>query len=313
MISHLRNCILSKSSFINILAISILIIYLNGCNSVIEPDPVELPEVPEKVVNMFNRRYPDATETTMRVVEKGNFWEADFKLGNERFYAGMDSVEILRRLRLETSEVPDSIRNLLVNTTLSNVELTGYKEEVESFAYPDKYFVAKYTYQNKDYQMMWGGGMKSYALTSIPYYKFFGRMYPNYIPENILAFMAAENLRSLGGALFINEKNERTYRMNAQHTGDNVYDFIFDSKGTLLWTSFNRKDITNTLNLPAHIQAYLQQMETQYGYKFAQGYEVYRTGGYSLFLQKGIQESLNVKLDKDANELDRDHMIYVNW
>ncbi len=314
MISRFKNCVLPKSSFISLFVVSMIGVCLVGCNTVIEPpDPVVLPEVPERVANIFKQKYPDATETTMRVVEKGNFWEADFKLGSDRYYAGLDSVEVLRSLRTLDSEVPDSIRNLLVNTTLAGVELTGYREQVESFIDTEKQFVARYTYQNKDYQMLWTAGFRSYVLNCVPHYKFFGRMYPNYIPENIQAFIAAENLRSIGGAMFINDKNERMYRMNAQHVGDNVYDFTFDSKGTLLWTSFNRKEITNTLNLPAHIQAYLQQMQTDYGFTLGSGYEIHYTGGYSLFLQRGVQESLEVKLDKDGREVDRIQMIYVNW
>jgi hypothetical protein len=304
-----------KSSF-SILIIILGLFYLEGCNSVVQPpDPVELPEVPQVVVDMFNRRFPAATETTMQVVEKDRLWEAQYKLNGQRFYAGMDSTRILRRVRIEAASVPDSLGPYISNSIIGNVVVSNYQEEVESFYRPEKVFTARYRFEDKEYLMVWVGGLRSYLLYSEPFYKF---AYPidsnEKLPENVRALLDAEPLKQIGGLIFVNEKNEKRYHVQATN-GDGLPggDYIFDTNGKLISISYKpQKTFTSVEDAPEHVRNYLAELDRRHRFKFQMGYQMRINDGYWFYLSNDKRESLELVLDKNAEEVERIHTKYIN-
>ncbi|MCE7060722.1 hypothetical protein [Dyadobacter sp. CY343] len=264
---------------------------------------------------MFSARFPDATETTIKIVEKDKFWEANYKVNNQRFYAGMDSLKILRRSRLEDVAVPDSIRVGIDNSMLAGVEISDYRDEVESFHRPYRLRTARYRFQDKEYLLNWVENEPIYMIRSEPFYKF---EYPINskadLPEKIRSVMDAEPILHIGGLIFIDEKNEKRYQLNASN-GDGLPggDYVFDNDQNLISVSYKpAKTLSGVDELPDHVKQYLDQLNAQYGFTFQLGYQMRITNGYWFYLSNSNRESLELILDENAKELERFHTKYVN-
>jgi hypothetical protein len=289
---------------------------LAGCNTVVEPtDPPVLSEIPDKVVKMFSARFPNATETTIRIVEKDRLWEANYKVDSQRFYAGMDSTRILKRSRLIEGSIPDSILGYVNAAPSTGIMISNYQEEVESFYRNYDMFTARYRFQDKEYLMGWVPGSRSYMLRSEPFYKF---EYPINskadLPANIRAVLDSEPLLYHGGLVFIDEKNEKRYQVSASN-GDGLPggDYVFDNSGNLISVSYKpAKTFSSVEEAPENVRKYLDQLNVQYGFTFQMGYQMRITNGYWFYLSNSNRESLELILDENAKELERFHTKYVN-
>ncbi|KAA0992837.1 hypothetical protein [Dyadobacter aurulentus] len=291
-------------------------LFLFGCNSVVEPnEPPVLSEIPEKVVKMFSTRFPNATETTIRIVEKDRLWEVNYKVDDQRFYAGMDSNRILRRSRLIAGSIPDSVQQYVNAAPATGVMISNYQEEVESFHRNYNMYTARYRSQDKEYLMGWVAGSRSYMIRSEPFYKF---EYPINsradLPANILAVIDSEQFIHVGGLVFINEKNERRYQVSASN-GDGMPggDYVFDKDGNLISTNYKpAKTFASANEVPESVRQYLDRLNAQGGFTFQLGYQMRINNGYWIYLSNSNRQTLEVILDQNAKELETVHTKYID-
>ncbi|WP_157488304.1 hypothetical protein [Dyadobacter crusticola] len=297
-------------------------ISLSGCNSVnVPPDTVELPEVPEKVVKMFNQKFPDATETTMRVVEKDKIWEADYRSGGSSFYVAMDYDSILTRHRFELAELPGNIRPFVSASTIKDATFSEFGEILQTwYSNVEQEYRIKYVLNERSYVMQWSTSGKygrDGALVSYPFYKIADAYVSNgELPEKVRNYFDSEGLQIMESftVAFINENNRKRYSITAQNADSDSWSFYFDHEGSLIFTGYKSPRIfqNDDSGLPDGVRAYLREMDTSQGFKLALGYECFGTGRFLMTLVRGYQETMEVLVSRNGEFIEKPlHYIYL--
>jgi len=268
-----------------------LIIAISACNDVKNPQPEDKETIPDQVVDLLERQFPNAEQTTIKVVEKDRLWEATYSENSENYYVGLDSSNVLAKYKLISPNVPDSVVTAITKFAIRGGVASDFRQNMTASQYE-----AKYVLRGTEYLLTWlnfaghGFNMSNYSKFE---YKF--RSIEK-LPQNATAFLRSENMSLLRGSGFVNRNNLQRYDIWA--SAATPYQFFFSSSGAVVFSEYDLQQVFPAeKDLPSKVLQSIQNNPLFQGFSFVAG--MYNKS-YNLTLKKGT-ESFNVFLDDNAN------------
>ena len=274
------------------------LIFISSCNGVNDPQPEDLETIPQQVVDLLERQFPNAEQTTIKVVEKDRLWEASYSQNNQNYYVGLDSNNVLAAYRLISTDVPDSVATAIGKLAIRGGVLSDYRQNMGTSVGPVIY-EAKYALRGTDYLLSWTPSL-SRTFSMNHYSKFAYRIGSlEKLPSNAKSFLKSENLSLKSGSGFVNKNNIQRYVIDA--TDVSLYQFLFNSSGDITFTGYGLQQFfLNEKDLPAQVLKSIQNNTLFQGFGFTSG--AYNKS-YKVTLNKG-NESFNILLDDNSTIID---------
>ncbi|OJV14610.1 MAG: hypothetical protein BGO21_18035 [Dyadobacter sp. 50-39] len=292
----------------NLFLLIVLMFVLNGCSNYKDQQVIPPETLPEAIIQVMSKAYPDATDATFQAIEKDKLYEVYYKLNGNPFYAALNTKKILSVYRMYGA-LPDSMRHSLPDMSVSGGVADTYKEPVPQIN-EDKIFNSKYTWGSRDYLLTWvrynAANLIRYAIRLEPYVKFsyiIGKEDLSTLPAPAVSFLEREKLRFATAKVSVNAKNEKEYEVNAYTASSTNYDFSFDASGRLINTSYRAEAFYYNIDeFPEKIQSFVKgsaafsSMKIIEGYKFSDPVGT----GYGISMQ-ATNENCRLIFDKDGN------------
>ena len=281
---------------------------MNGCSDYKDQQVIPPETLPESIIKVMSKAYPDATDATFQAIEKDKLYEVYYKLNGNPFYAALNTKKILSVYRTYGA-LPDSMQQALPANSVSGGVADSYKEPVPQIN-EDKIFNAKYTWGSREYLLTWirysAANRIKYAIRLEPFVKFsyiIGKEDLSSLPAPAVSFLEREKLRFATAKISINTKNEKEYEVNAYTASSTNYDFSFDASGKLINTSYRAEAFYYNIDeYPEKIQNFVKgstafaAMKILEGYKFSDPIGT----GYGISMQ-GTNENCRLIFDQDGN------------
>lgn len=270
------------------------LIAIISCNGVNDPQPEDLETIPEQVVDLLERKFPNAEKTTIKVVEKDRLWEASYSQNSQNYYVALDSSNVLATYRLISPDVPDSVKTALGKLAIQGGVPSDYRQNMDASVYWAVY-EAKYVLGGTEYLLNWSPAL-GYAFTMNHFSKFVYEVSSiEKLPPNAKSLLRSENLSFSRGSGFVNKNNIQSYTVDAKDVFDSR--FLFNSSGTLIFTEYDLQQVfVNKIDLPSQVLKSIQNNPLFEGFDFFSG--AYNKN-YKVTLKKG-NESFTIYLDDNA-------------
>ena len=273
-------------------------IFIISCNEVNDPQPPDLETIPDKVVDLLERNFPGAEQTTIRVVEKNQLWEADYSQNAEHFYVAVDSASVLAAYKLIGPNPPDSIAAAVSKLAIRGGTLSDFRENLSAYAGE-----ATYRLHGTDYLLSW---KPSQPFLEMELHSKFSYVISSsaQLPVNARTFMAAQGWEFSRATCFVNKSNIRQFKVEAKNILSNPITLFFDSSGSLIFTSYGAQKLyLNKKDLPAQLVNYMDKNPLLQGFTFVSGA---LNQHYMVYLKKG-SETFHILLDERAGLV---HLLY---
>ncbi|MBO9612943.1 MAG: hypothetical protein J7619_09625 [Dyadobacter sp.] len=291
-----------------LLLLIVSILFLNGCSNYKDQQVIPPEILPEAIIRVMSNAYPDATDATFQAIEKDKLYEVYYKLKGNSFYAALNTKKILSVYRMHGA-LPDSMKHALPSRNMTGGVAEAYKEP-EIQGSPDKKYSARYTWNNQAYLLTWLQydliNPKKMSVTLEPYIKFsyaIGKDELVALPGPAISFLEREKLRFSAATVYINDKNEKIYEVNAYTASSTNYDFTFNAAGKLTNTVYRAEAFYYNIDeYPEKIQNFVKNswvfssMKILEGYKFSDPIGT----GYGMIMQ-GTDENCRFTFDQDGN------------
>lgn len=265
---------------------------VSSCNGINDPQPDDLETIPEQVVDLLERKFPNAQQTTIKVVEKDKLWEATYSQNAQDYYVGLDSNNVLATYKLISSNVPDSIAAAIDKLAIRGGVLSDFRQNMAGDLLGSSVYEAKYELEGTDYLLSW---------TSSRYRTFSMNNHSKFVydittrgklPSNADTFIGSENLHSLRGKGFVNKNNIQRYLIEALDVS--LYKFLFDSSGAIVFSNYDlQRSFISEKDLPGQVWNSIQTNILFQGFEFVAGSY---NKNYKVSVKKG-NESFDVYLD----------------
>lgn len=292
----------------------LITISLISCSKVRNEQPAPLDEIPDAVARILTDAYPNATDVTLKTVEKDKEWEARFSQGELQYYVTMNPSKILAAHKLISATVPDSIKKFFeVIPVLSPNKgvLSDFRQILNPNA-SDVNYSARFTVDQKDYLLTfrtYNQPSDDYDVTITEYYKF---SYYD-LNDQITNYLLKNNYANVFAKIRVLDDNKKRYIAWTNHLSGPSGDLIFDDATRLIVSYLKEKDVNNLADFPESIQKFIINSGltlSDQNYKFSEngvsGYHVFLLGivgvrGYRYSIDfdqdgKMIAFSLNVSI-----------------
>jgi hypothetical protein len=289
-----------------ILIVSIL--FLNGCSNYKDQQVVPQETLPEAIIKVMSDAYPEATDATFQAIEKEKLYEVYYKLKGNPFYAALNTKKILSVYRMHGA-LPDSMKQALPAKNMSGGVAEVYKEPEIQIG-TDRIYSARYTWNNQAYLLSWLKydliTPQKMMVTVEPYIKFSYNLVKDEfasLPGTVISFLEREKLRFASATVYVNDKNEKIYDVNAYTASSTYYYFTFNAAGKLTNTTYRAEAFYYNIDeYPEKIQTFVKNswvfssMKLKEGYKFSDPIGT----GYGMIMQ-GTDENCRFTFDQDGN------------
>lgn len=281
------------------------LIAISSCNAVNDPQPDDVETIPGQVVDLLERKFPNAQQMTINVVEKDKLWEATYSENSQDYYVGLDSNNVIATYKLISPNVPDSVAAALEKLAIHGGRLSDFRQNMDASSSYWVVYEAKYVLDGIEYLVSWEPQDRT-IFTMNNYSKFAYKVSAmEKLPSNAKSFLRSENLRFLRGNGFVASNNTQRYDIYAQDASG--YQFYFDSSGRLIFTEYDLQQVfLNEKDLPGPVLKSIQNAPLFKGFNFVSG--IYNKS-YKLILKKG-NESFTVFVDDKANII---RIIYTGY
>jgi hypothetical protein len=278
-----------------------------SCNTVTERNP-QPAVVPLDVVQVVKDSFPDAVDLVFKPIITEQIWDANFHSGGNRYNSVVDRSRLLFTSELLESQVPDSLRQVISQTSYAGGHFSNFRRGAMFFDGSFD-FMADYEWNGMEFTVKWffyNRPQLRYIVTiSQTTLSEFYVYNTDILPKTIKDFLSTHHDTMQSGVQMYVYPNDRIlYGIGSKVTDPTVHQLIFDGSGNLIYSYLGKVDFYNQLSdYPAAIRNFVANNPEYKGFDFFWGirFEDGGKSGYRIDLVKNVKADEKIHLYFDQN------------